>query len=525
VSNTLLVDASAEFYPEIRRIIERIDAQPPQVVIQVTIANVQLTNQEEFGVEVGLQSPVIFDRGAGLNFNTTAALPNANVGTGVVGFQGLQTLGVGRASPNSGVGGFVFSASSDTFSLLVRALKAQGRIETLSRPQIQVADNQTGFVQVGQDFPTVTTSNVSLGVAQQAIDYRNIGVTMRVTPRVNPDGKILMRVEPQVSSLAGQINLGGGILAPAFNVQTVQTTVLAADGETIVLGGLISTSDNRQETGIPYLKDIPYAGALFRYRTRQMSRQEVLVIMTPQIVRSELDAARVLAEESSKMRWCLPDVVKTHGHGGEIMFPAAQGARPVPVNPQPAQPPIGPAYFEPNPVVQPFVQPQPQPGFTQPAFVQPQPPMQPGAFVPPQPQPQPPFVPALPGAPVSAAPSGLIPVGGQPAFAQPNFAQPQPQPVAPVQPAGYAPQPVAPIAPPAVPMVPAVQPVAAQPQPSFVMSGPGAPAAGGAVVPVAPGRSFGMSAPASAGKAAPTPDQAPSTKTTEGGLWNGSIVR
>jgi type II secretory pathway component GspD/PulD (secretin) len=523
VSNTVLIDASTEYYPEIRRIIDKIDAQPPQVVIQVTIANVQLTNQEELGVEIGLQSPVIFDRGAGLNFNTSAALPNNNVGTGIVGFSGLQTLGVGRTSPAAGVGGFVFSASSDTFSLLIRALKSQGRVETLARPQIQVADNQTGFVQVGQSFPTLGASNLTIGVAQQSIVYRDIGITMRVTPRVNPDGKILMRVEPQVSTVGQSVNLGG-VLAPAFNVQTVQTTVLASDGETIVLGGLISTTDNRTETGIPYLKDIPYAGALFRYRTRQMSRQEVLIIMTPHIVRSELDAARILAEESAKMRWCLPEVVKNHGHGGEVMIPAAQGARPVPVNPPPAQPVLGPAYFDPNPVAQPFVPPQP---FVQP---QPQPQPQPGAFVQPQPpQPvapvQPAFVPTMPprvpGAPVSAAP--IPTTGGAPAFAQPGFVQPQP--VAPVLPVGYVPQPVAPVAPPAVPL--AVPPAAvAQPQPGYVMSGPGAvPAAGGPVVPVAPGRNFGMSAPASAGKVAPPPEQAPSTKTTEGGLWNGSIVR
>ena len=101
---------------------------------------------------------------------------------------------------------------------------------------------------------------------QQGVEYRQIGVTMRVTPRINPDGKVLMRVEPQVSSVSPTpISLGNGIQAPAFNIQTVQTTVLASDGETIVLGGLISKQDNRDQNGIPFLEDIPYAGALFRY--------------------------------------------------------------------------------------------------------------------------------------------------------------------------------------------------------------------------------------------------------------------
>src|SRR5262249_19631903 len=181
---------------------------------------------EEFGVEVGLQSPIVFARSVlpgavngtavspvtgvtystianpGFNFNTTAPLPNSTIANqGTVGFQGLSNLGVGRSSTTGlGFGGFVFSAANDSFSLLIRALKAQGRVDILSRPQVQVTDNQTGFVQVGQDFPIPTnTTTTGLNVTQ-GVDYRQIGITMRVTPRVNPDGKVLMRVEPQITT-------------------------------------------------------------------------------------------------------------------------------------------------------------------------------------------------------------------------------------------------------------------------------------------------------------------------------------
>ena len=329
VSNTVLISATPEYFGEVKRIIDRIDSQPPQVMIQVMIAEVQLNNAEEFGVEVGLQSPVLFGRGItagapatanGFNFNNTAPLSNgpnlANAQT--VGYQGLGQLGVGRSSATQGFGGFVFSASSNTFSLLIRALKAQGRVDILSRPQLQVADNQTGFVQVGQNFPYLSNSTLTAtGAAQQSIAYEPTGVTMRVTPRVNPDGKVLMRVEPQIESVTNSpVSLGNGVLAPAFNVETVQTTVLASDGETIVLGGLISKTDTRQENGIPYLKDIPYAGALFRYRTHQIQRREVLIIMTPHIIRNEFDHARILAEETAKLKWCLPEIGRTSTRTG-----------------------------------------------------------------------------------------------------------------------------------------------------------------------------------------------------------------
>jgi type II secretion system protein D len=333
VSNTLLVSATPRLFKDIKRIIERLDAQPPQVMIQVLIADVQLNNAMEFGIEVGLQSPVLFQRGPtnpGFNFNTTAPLGTGIAGPGIVGFQGLSNLGVGRIGSQS-FGGFIFTASSQSLNVVLRALQAQGRVEILSRPQVQVMDNQVGFIQVGQDFPVPTNVNVTGLTTQQGITYRQVGVVMRVTPRISPDGKIVMRIEPQVSSVSPNlVSLGGGLLAPAFNIQTVQTTVVAADGETIVLGGLITKQDSRLENGLPFLKDIPYIGALFRYRQHQVQRREVLIIMTPHIVRSEADHARLLAEESARMNWCVQDVDRLHGHGMEIIGPAMEGAKVVP---------------------------------------------------------------------------------------------------------------------------------------------------------------------------------------------------
>ncbi|AWM40676.1 Type II secretion system protein D precursor [Gemmata obscuriglobus] len=538
VSNTVLVSATPEYFGEIKRIIDKIDAQPPQVVIQVTIAEVQLNNTEELGVEVGLQSPVFFDRGTTLNFNTTTALPAGNnVGNGIVGFQGLGNLGVGRSSPTQGVGGFVFSASNDTFSLLVRALKAQGRVDVLSRPQIQVADSQTGYVNIGQSYPVPTATTITNGLAQQGITYQDIGISLRVTPRVSPDGKVLMRVEPTVSSVQPSTVAVGGIQAAVFNSQTVQTTVLASDGETIVLGGLLSKQETKSEVGIPYAKDIPYLGALFRYRTHQVQRREILVIMTPHIVRSEYDNARILAEESAKLKWCLPEVLATHKHGGEVMGPAAAGARPVPTGaggPQ-GQPNFvpGPAYFgtfnAPIPldggaatgVLQPGT-PQPQPGTVVPPGMVPQntvmPPNGGAAILPAQPAPMltpaPAAMPApglnvpLPGTPGAALPSssGVMPVSAsQPVFAPPPFPQP-----------GFAP------AVPAAPQIPAAPQGA-----GYVMQQPGqpVPAAPAPAVPGAPNRGFTMSAPPAAAPTQPEPgrgkdaspvEQKPYLNATEG---------
>ena len=357
-TNKLLVSATPHYFNQLLHLIEALDEQPPQVVIQVMVAEVDLNASEEFGVELGLQSPVLFNRSIfpgtstltntttapiagnnvgpgvtltttnpvalqGFNFNNASnfGLPLGNnpaVNPGIVGFQGLSNLGVGRTSPiQTGVGGFVFSASSDVFNLLIRALKVQGRVDVLSRPQIMATNNQIATLSIGQNVPILTSTTVSLGTATGSIERLAVGVNLSVIPRINPDGTVLMHLKPEVSSIISQaVPLGNGLLGTSFNDQTVETTVLAGDGETVAIGGLIQKSDKKTENKVPWLGDLPYVGALFRYRTQLKTKSELMIILTPHIVRSRVDADRILAEEAKRMDWIIGDVVKTQGSSG-----------------------------------------------------------------------------------------------------------------------------------------------------------------------------------------------------------------
>ncbi len=318
ITNQLIISAIPQLMPDILRLIQAVDAAPPQVHVEVLIAEVQLSNNEEFGVELGLQSNVLFNRtgSPGFNFNSTAAL-GGTAGTtapGVVGFQGLGNLGVGRSS-GGGAGGFILSASNDQFSLLVRALKAQGRVDVLSRPSLTLLDNQTGFFQVGQVFPFPgAVTNNGVGGVTQAVNEVDIGVVLRVTPRIGPDNSVLMRVEPSISDATPtNVSITPGSFLFARNTQTVETTVLAADGETVVLGGLIQKRDTKQETKVPVLGDLPWVGAGFRYRTQQQTRREIIFIMTPRVQRTQADMRRVFADEARKMSWSIKDVANVTG--------------------------------------------------------------------------------------------------------------------------------------------------------------------------------------------------------------------
>ena len=463
VSNTLLITAAHPLFDDIYKMVCAVDAPPPQVMVSVLIAEVVLSNREEFGVEVGLQSPILFARSTangspgtpGFNFNTTAAatgsptpagpgLPNSNLfQQGSVGFQGLGNLGVGRAGAN-GVGGFVFSAASDSVNILIRALKVQGRVDILSRPQLMLTDNQTGFFQVGQSFPLLGNAVLATGgLSQQSINYVDTGIVLRVTPRISPDGRVLMRVEPQISAPnPTPVSLGGGLQATAIDIQQVQTTVLAADGETVVLGGLIRKSDTKQENKIPWLGDLPWVGAAFRYRTQDQQRRELIFIMTPHLIRNEADKARVAAEEAKKMHWSLKDVDAIHGHGMSVLsgqpLPSSAYWTPNPLNPMGVQPgyPYTPgveAAPGPVPAVQPggpLPQPRPVPGDV--PFPQPGVPAVPAPVPFPQQGSVPPVSP--PTAPTAAGPPTIAPPPKW-AYTQP----PQPWATQPVTPAGGTP--------------------------------------------------------------------------------------
>lgn len=332
VSNSLIVSATPRFYDEIAKVVEELDARPPMVMIQVLIAEVSLDDFEEFGAEFGIQDSLLFDRsiigGAvtapGYAFNN--AQP-ANVGSNPALGQNLagQTLShfsLGRQNGNLGYGGLVLSASNESISILIRALQDARRLQVLSRPEVMTLDNQSAFIQVGQRVPYVTGTSNNVNGFQSTTDLINVGLLLGVTPRISPDGLVVMEIDAENSSLSQDqgitiaVSEGVPITQPIINTTLAQTTVSARSGQTVVLGGLIRKTRGYSSRRVPYLSDIPLLGRLFRYDSATEERSELLIIMTPYIVRNENDAEWLKQVESDRMSWCLADVVEMHGPAG-----------------------------------------------------------------------------------------------------------------------------------------------------------------------------------------------------------------
>ena len=167
-------------------------------------------------------------------------------------------------------------------------MESDGRLEILSRPQILAADNQPASIDIGQRVPFVTGSSYNeRGFLVNSFTYENVGVQLSVTPRISIDGVVKMEVEPTISSLSSsKVPISENFEAPVINNRSATTQVSVQNGQTIVIGGLISTQDEERITKIPVLGDIPYLGAAFKRTKTSRSRTELLIIMTPYVINS-----------------------------------------------------------------------------------------------------------------------------------------------------------------------------------------------------------------------------------------------
>ncbi|MEM9353459.1 MAG: secretin N-terminal domain-containing protein [Planctomycetota bacterium] len=417
-SNSLVVSSTPRYYEEVRQIIEELDVQAPMVMIQVLIAELELGDADEFGIELGLQDSLLFDRsllseldttintttittadgvtniaqeviqGAqntpGFEFgNPATGLPNsgsdASVATaGRVAAQGLASFGVGRISPDLGIGGLVLSASSDSVSTLLRALQQSSRLEVLSRPQIMALDNQPGRAFVGETVPYIRGTAIDpSGSRTNDIELEDVGIDLVVTPRISPDGLVVMTVTADNSSL-GPVSEGvpvsiapngDAINAPIISRTFAETTVSAVSGQTVVLSGLLRKREFDLHRRVPLLADIPLLGDLFRYDQTSTARTELLIILTPHVVQSRVESEMLKQVESARMSWCLSDVVDLHGPAGlrsrndpiggaeaEAVYPEVipegELSTPIEFGPTPAAPPGGYDLTLPPPTTQ-----------------------------------------------------------------------------------------------------------------------------------------------------------------------------
>lgn len=283
-SNTVLINASPRYMDRVRAVIAELDVDPPQVLIQVLLAEVTLDTSEDLGLQFTRFSIGDTSVAGGFGLNRGAFGNGQPQAPGLIGL--APALFGGVNVPNIAIG-------NADFDLLLNALQAQNRVELLSNPSVMVANNTEGFIQVGDTVRLPNSISFNSVGQQSSVEPEDVGVILRVTPSINPEGFVRMRIEPEISRISKDTTaISEDFQSPVINRRRANTTVTVKDGQTVVIGGLIQDRFERIDRKVPFFGDIPLIGPLFRNKSESTSKTELLIVLTPHVVSSqeEIDA-------------------------------------------------------------------------------------------------------------------------------------------------------------------------------------------------------------------------------------------
>jgi general secretion pathway protein D len=300
VNNALLIYADQGNYQIIKATLDQCDQPQLQVAIDATIAEVTLTNELSYGVQAFLTSKNLGlhpDNGSILNTQSTQAPTTTTTGTASA--AGTVT----NAFLNRAFPGFNFLIGSEAQpSAILDALHTVTSVKVLSNPSLVVINNQTASLQVGDVVPVSTGSATVLTTSNtvvNTIDYRNTGIILRVSPRINANGNVRLEVEQEISSVSPTT---AASLTPTVSERLVKSSISVAAGQTVLLAGLISEQQNGTRNGIPLLDEIQGLGDAFSHQDKKGTRTELIIFIRPQIIRDGTDAHNVAEELRSKLR-------------------------------------------------------------------------------------------------------------------------------------------------------------------------------------------------------------------------------
>jgi general secretion pathway protein D len=284
-NNALIIRADAADFAAIDDVIKQMDVAPSQVMVEATIVEVTLNDTLKYGVEWYFQN----------SKETYTMSQNGSIATS---FPGL---------------GVTYTAIDIKAAL--NTLGSLTNVSVLSSPKILTLDNKSATIEVGDQIPIITQTSVSTTSSDSpvvsSIEQRDTGVILSVTPRVGNSGIVYLDISQEVSSSSETTS--SNIDSPTIQQRKLKTTVAVYDGATVALGGLIQHSETKSDSGIPYLKDIPLLGAAFSTKSGIRTRTELLVFLTPHVIRnlpSALNVTEKLKQDMQDIREALDDLPK-----------------------------------------------------------------------------------------------------------------------------------------------------------------------------------------------------------------------
>jgi len=253
-----MVMTASKNFDRVKEIIGELDRAVPQVLIKVLLAEVTHDNSLDLGAEFSV-----------LNLRASGLGQTAGTDFGVA----AQTTGL------------MINVLEKDVTAALAALQKVGKLDVLSRPYILASDNQAASITVGQEVPFITnTRTTETGQTINTIQYQDIGIILKVTPHINPDGLVILDVSPEISTLTGTtVPISEVVNAPVFAKRSATSRVAIRDGQTIVIGGLMEDRRTENVKKVPLLGDVPVLGTLFKRTTTEGSKTELLIFLTPHV--------------------------------------------------------------------------------------------------------------------------------------------------------------------------------------------------------------------------------------------------
>jgi len=325
-TNSLLIFASRDDMKTIKNIISKLDIVLAQVLIESAVISVTLTDSRDLGFSY-LQHPQNIGSwtGVGALNNKTFQTPQNYI---------LNANGVTNGSSGAIPGGFSYLMSfGQDLDVAIAAAASDTRAKILQRPRIQTSHNEPASIFVGESRPYPTSSYYGGGAygGYSSIQQLEIGVSLDVTPLINPDGLVVMDIHQKIDSFEGNVTIQNVGDVPITSEKEAQAKVSVRDHDTIILGGLIETDKNKNKSGVPFLMDIPMLGYLFRSSHVDETRNELIVLIRPTVLPTPEIAALTATAEKNKMPGVLATEKELRGEDAQRLKEAVKGTETGPV--------------------------------------------------------------------------------------------------------------------------------------------------------------------------------------------------
>lgn len=295
-TNSLVILAPPGIYREMVETIKKIDIYPKEVLIEAIIAEVTLSDSEKLGIQWSALQDMSIDGNmyTGLAQSTSGSSDFPSLASSA------PTL---TSGPSGGFSYILFR--SDKLASMINALTSKSQVNILSSPRLLVRDREEASIEVGSDVPTATstTSSTTNDTLTQNIEYRTVGIKLKIRPTINDERTVVLDIEQEVSSKGDNQQVGGvGNVYPIFTTTKVKTSIVVPDKQGVIIGGIMTQTENESYQGVPFLSSVPFIGSLFKYSVKTMTKKELIIIINPHVVVNKTEADILTMKFMTKLK-------------------------------------------------------------------------------------------------------------------------------------------------------------------------------------------------------------------------------